>query len=122
MTVPAIEIMETPERQTVPVRVAGDRRLVDALRRREPMSAELLTETYGDRAYRLATRITGNAPDAEEVVQDAMWTVVRKIDTFRGESAFGSWFYRIAASMPSRSPNGPRRSTIPPGRPGTAWR
>src|SRR5882672_1361102 len=31
-------------------------------------------------------------------VQDAFWTVVRKIDMFRGESAFGSWLYRIVAN------------------------
>jgi DNA-directed RNA polymerase specialized sigma24 family protein len=45
---------------------------------------------YGDRLYRLALRITGNASDAEEVVQDALWTVVRQIATFRGDAAFGS--------------------------------
>ena len=72
--------------------------LVKALRRREPAAAELLVATYGDRAYRLASGIAGNARDAEEVVQDAFWAVVRKIDTFRGESAFGSWFYRIVAN------------------------
>jgi RNA polymerase sigma-70 factor, ECF subfamily len=72
--------------------------LLDALRRREPMAAERLVTTYGERAYRLASGITGNGQDAEEVVQDALLTVVRKIDTFRGESAFGSWFYRIVAN------------------------
>jgi len=72
--------------------------LVQALRRREPMAAEHLVTRYGERAYRLASRITGNGSDAEEVVQDAFWTVVRKIDTFRGESAFGSWLYRIVAN------------------------
>src|SRR5947208_11482916 len=72
--------------------------LLEALRRREPMAAERLVTTYGERAYRLASGITGNGQDAEEVVQDAFWTVVRKIDTFRGESAFGSWLYRIVAN------------------------
>jgi len=62
------------------------------------MAAERLVTRYGDRAYRLASGITGNGQDAEEVVQDAFWTVVRKIDTFRGESAFGSWLYRIVAN------------------------
>jgi RNA polymerase sigma-70 factor, ECF subfamily len=62
------------------------------------MAAEHLVTSYGERAYRLASRITGNGSDAEEVVQDAFWTVVRKIDTFRGESAFGSWLYRIVAN------------------------
>jgi RNA polymerase sigma-70 factor (ECF subfamily) len=53
---------------------------------------------YGDRVYRLAIRITGNASDAEEVAQDALWAARRKIDTFRGTSAFGSWLYRITAN------------------------
>jgi RNA polymerase sigma-70 factor, ECF subfamily len=79
-------------------RADRDRDLLDALRRREPMAAERLITRYGERAYRLASRITGNGPDAEEVVQDALWTVVRKIDTFRGEAAFGSWLYRIVAN------------------------
>ena len=46
---------------------------------------------YGHHAYRLAVGLTRNAQDAEEVVQDAAWAVARKIDTFRGDSAFGSW-------------------------------
>jgi RNA polymerase sigma-70 factor, ECF subfamily len=75
-----------------------DRDLVEALRLREPSATETLVMRFGDRAYRLAIRITGNGQDAEEVVQDAFWTVVRKIDTFRGESAFGSWLYRIVAN------------------------
>src|SRR5439155_3685737 len=84
-------------------RIDRDGRLLKALRRREPAAAELLVTTYGDRAYRLASGIAGNARDAEEVVQDAFWTVVRKIDTFRGESAFGSWFYRIVANAAYRT-------------------
>jgi RNA polymerase sigma-70 factor (ECF subfamily) len=71
---------------------------VEALRRREATAAERLVATHGHRAYRLAARITGCAQDAEEVVQDAFWTVVRKIDTFRGDSAFGSWLHRVVAN------------------------
>jgi RNA polymerase sigma-70 factor, ECF subfamily len=79
-------------------RADRDLDLLEALRRREPTAAERLVTTYGDRAYRLAMSITGNGPDAEEVVQDAFWSVVRKIEGFRGESAFGSWLYRIVAN------------------------
>jgi len=79
-------------------RADRDRDLMEGLRRHEATAAERLVTTYGDRAYRLARGITGNGEDAEEVVQDVFWTVVRKIDTFRGESAFGSWLYRIAAN------------------------
>jgi RNA polymerase sigma-70 factor, ECF subfamily len=79
-------------------RAESDRDLLDALRSREPLAAERLVDRYGERAYRLARRITGNGPDADEVVQDAFWAVIRKIDSFRGGSAFGSWLYRIVAN------------------------
>jgi RNA polymerase sigma-70 factor (ECF subfamily) len=72
--------------------------LVTALRREEPDAAERLLHTYGARAFRLAVRITRARPDAEEVVQDALLTVVRKIASFRGDAAFGSWVYRIVAN------------------------
>ena len=78
--------------------VDRDADLVEGLRRQEAGAAEALIAGYGDRAYRLATRITGNLADAEEVVQDAFWNVVRRIDTFRGDAAFGSWLYRITAN------------------------
>jgi RNA polymerase sigma-70 factor, ECF subfamily len=75
-----------------------DAGLVERLRGQDPGAAEELVAAYGDRVYRLAIRITGNEQDAEEVAQDALWTAARKIDTFKGESAFGSWLYRIAAN------------------------
>jgi RNA polymerase sigma-70 factor, ECF subfamily len=80
--------------------VSGDRDegLVEALRHGEVSAAERLVATYQDRAYWLAIRIAGNAQDAEEIVQDAFLTVIRGISTFRGESAFGSWLYRIVAN------------------------
>src|SRR5262249_39379161 len=75
-----------------------DADLVGALRRQETGAIEALIARHGDRVYRLAMRITGNRQDAEEVVQDVLWTVVRRIETFRGDSAFGSWLYRITAN------------------------
>jgi RNA polymerase sigma-70 factor (ECF subfamily) len=85
---------------TSPTRTNADAEgaLVEALRREDPDAAATLVETYGDRVYRLARRITGSNEDAEEVAQDALWTAARKIHTFKGESAFGSWLYRITAN------------------------
>src|SRR3979490_1069117 len=74
---------------------AGTRRVArgpgpaERLRRGDPAAPELLRDTYGDRVYRLAIRITGNEQDAEEVVQDALWTAARKIEPFKGEPALG---------------------------------
>jgi RNA polymerase sigma-70 factor, ECF subfamily len=78
--------------------VDRDRDLVAALQGRAPFAVERFVSAYGSRAYRLAFGITRSAPDAEEVVQDAIWSAVRKIDTFRAESTFGSWFYRIVVN------------------------
>ena len=79
-------------------RVDADADLVAALRAEQPDAAEKLVERFGDRVYRLAMRITGSNEDAEEAAQDALWTVARKIGMFKGESAFGSWIYRITAN------------------------
>jgi RNA polymerase sigma-70 factor (ECF subfamily) len=78
--------------------VDPDAALVESLRQQDASAPEALVAAYGDRVYRLAIRITGNEQDAEEVVQDALWTAARKIDMFKGESAFGSWLYRITAN------------------------
>jgi RNA polymerase sigma-70 factor, ECF subfamily len=80
------------------LRPDADGALVEALRRGDPAAAEQLVERYGDRVYRLAMRITGSKEDAEEAAQDALWTAARKIGMFKGESAFGSWLYRITAN------------------------
>ena len=79
-------------------KVDRDAALLAALRAGTPEAPEMLVETYGDRVYRLTYRITGSNEDAEEATQDALWTAARKIDSFKGESQFGSWLYRIAAN------------------------
>src|SRR5260370_42309970 len=87
-----------------------DAELLEALRRRDGTAAERLVSTFGDRAYRLAIGITGKQQDAEEVVQDVFWNVIRKIDTFRGDATLGSWIYRITANAAyQRRRSGSRR-------------
>ena len=96
-----------------------DGELVESLRRRDAGAAECLVMTYQARAYRLAVGIRANAEDAEEVVQDALCSAIRSIDAFRGESAFGSWFYRIVVnSAPQKARRPLLRGPQPPGRRG----
>jgi RNA polymerase sigma-70 factor (ECF subfamily) len=72
--------------------------LVARLRTGEAGALEVLMDRYASRVYRLAHGITGNAEDSEEVVQDVFLTISRKIHTFEGRSALGSWIYRIATN------------------------
>jgi len=88
--------------------VDPDAALVEQLRRQDEGAADALVAAYWGRVYRLAIRITGNASDAEEVVQDALWTASRKIDTFRGAAAFGTWVYRITANAANQKLRGRR--------------
>lgn len=75
-----------------------DRPLVEALRRGEERAIETLVDRYGGWIHRVARRLLDDPRDADEVTQDVLLIVVRKIETFRGEAAFSSWLYRIAAN------------------------
>src|SRR5262245_66435393 len=54
-----------------------------------------LAETYSSKIYQLAFRYLRNKEDAEEVTQDVMYKVYRKVGAFRGDAALSSWIYRI---------------------------
>ncbi len=54
-----------------------------------------LATSYGPRIHQLAFRYLKNWEDAEEVTQDVLMKVHRKIDAFRGDAALSSWIYRI---------------------------
>src|SRR5438045_6872864 len=54
-----------------------------------------LADAYGTKIYQLAFRYLRNKEDAEEVAQDVLFKVHRKVGEFRGDSALSSWIYRI---------------------------
>ena len=59
---------------------------------------EALYTRYRDRVYSMAYRITGNATDAMDVVQEAFSLLFRKISGFRGEALFSTWLFRIVVN------------------------
>jgi RNA polymerase sigma-70 factor, ECF subfamily len=74
---------------------ARDRQLIDRLRAGDHSAVSDLASTYSTRIRQLALRYVKNEEDAEEVVQDVLFKVYRKIEAFRGDSALSSWIYRI---------------------------
>lgn len=60
---------------------------------------ETLYQLHSRRVYSLCLRMLGNPVDAEDLTQDAFLQLFRKIHTFRGESAFSSWLYRLTANL-----------------------
>jgi RNA polymerase sigma-70 factor, ECF subfamily len=74
-----------------------DAALVAACRRGEQRAMEALYHQYKRRVFGLCHRIAGPS-DAEEVAQDVFVRVFRGLPTFRGESALGTWIYRLAVN------------------------
>jgi RNA polymerase sigma-70 factor (ECF subfamily) len=72
--------------------------LIERLRAQDPSVLEILMERYSPRIHRVAFGITRSHGDAEEVVQDVFLTLFRKIDSFEGRAALGTWLYRVAAN------------------------
>jgi RNA polymerase sigma-70 factor (ECF subfamily) len=60
---------------------------------------EYLYRLHSRRVYALCLRMVGNTADAEDLTQEAFLLLLRKIDTFRGESAFSTWLHRLAVNL-----------------------
>ena len=60
---------------------------------------EAIYEQYRHRVYSWCLRIARNVEDAEDLTQDAFLLLCRKINTYRGESAFSTWLYRLATNI-----------------------
>ena len=73
----------------------AERDLIGRMRARDGSAVADLATLYGPRIQQLAFRYLKNWEDAEEVSQDVLMKVFRKIEAFRGDAALSSWIYRI---------------------------
>ena len=64
----------------------------------EPALLDELVRRNFDRIYRFIASMVGKQQAVDDLVQDVLLNVIRNIDRFRGESAFSTWVYRIAAN------------------------
>jgi RNA polymerase sigma-70 factor (ECF subfamily) len=64
----------------------------------QPLSAEQVYHDYAPRVYSMARRMVASDVDAEDVTQDVLLQVVRKLPTFRGDSAFPTWLHRVTVN------------------------
>ena len=63
-----------------------------------PLSAEQVYHDYAPRVYNTARKMLRSDLDAEDVTQDVLLKVVRKLPSFRGESAFPTWLHRVTVN------------------------
>ena len=57
-----------------------------------------LLERHYDRVFRIALRFSGKREDAEDVAQDVCMSLPSKLKSFRGESGFTTWLYRVVVN------------------------
>src|SRR4249919_178184 len=72
-----------------------DEELLARLKAGDENAIRDVAEAYGSKIYQLAFRYLRNKEDAEEVTQDVLYKVFRKVGEFRGDAALSSWIYRI---------------------------
>lgn len=59
----------------------------------------LLVTAYESNVYNLALQMTGNREDAQDMTQEAFLKAYRSLPSFRGDSRFSSWLYRIVSNV-----------------------
>ena len=80
-------------------RRAEDMALVERCRRGDLGAFEELYRAHAGKLFSVACRMLGNPADAEDLLQEIFLAAHRKLDGFRGESALGTWLYRLATNQ-----------------------
>jgi RNA polymerase sigma-70 factor (ECF subfamily) len=81
-----------------PVR-AAELALVERCRRGDLGAFEELYRQHSGRLFSLAVRMLGNPADAEDMLQEIFLAAHRKLESFRGEAALGTWLYRLGMNQ-----------------------
>ena len=76
----------------------ADLELARRCRHGDAAAFEELYRAHATRLYTLLLRMAGSSEEAEDLLQDVFLTAHRKLDSFRGDSALGTWLYRMAVN------------------------
>ncbi len=76
----------------------SDAAVVARVRAGDSDAFRLLVERHSRTIFRLAYRMVGNEPDADDVVQETFLRAYRRLDRFEARANFGTWLYRIAVN------------------------
>src|SRR5579862_6932267 len=77
---------------------ADDGLLIDRSRQGDRSAFDKLMSKHQQRAYQYAFRLTRDPEEAADIVADAFVRIYKAIPSFKGDSAFTTWMYRIATN------------------------
>jgi RNA polymerase sigma-70 factor, ECF subfamily len=75
-----------------------ERSLLRRLRDRDERAFRELIDIYRDRVFNVTFRMLGDRAEAEDIAQEVFIAVFKTIETFREESKFSTWLYRVAVN------------------------
>ncbi|HXW05402.1 MAG TPA: RNA polymerase sigma factor [Vicinamibacterales bacterium] len=73
--------------------------LVERCRQGDLGAFEEIYRAHAGRLFSVACRLVGNPADAEDLLQEIFLSAHRKLETFRGDAALGTWLYRLATNL-----------------------
>lgn len=79
--------------------MSDDPRLIEQALEGDAAAFGQLVRRYQDRLFTGLVHVVSRPEEAEGIVQDAFVQAMRKLDTFRGDSSFFTWLYRIAVNV-----------------------
>lgn len=78
--------------------LVDDKNLVEQAKQGSQEAFGALITLHEKKIYALCYRMTGNPHDAQDTAQEAFFSAWRSLPTFKGDSAFGTWLYRLATN------------------------
>ena len=75
-----------------------ERELIEGCQRGEPEAFRAIFEEHKDAVYSIALRYSGDPAIAQDIAQDTFLKLFSTIESFRGDSNFDSWLYRIVVN------------------------
>lgn len=93
---------DSDDRQTGPRVNEIEIELLERARRGDAAAFESLAELHAPALHRLAFSLAGNAPDAEDMVQETLLGAYRRLSSFEGRSSFKTWLSRILVNQTAR--------------------
>jgi len=76
--------------------IMTDQELIEGLSGRDRRAINYLVHTYQKRVIKTAYYFIGNLEDAEDLSQDIFLEIIKSINSFKGNSSFSTWLYRIS--------------------------
>ena len=90
----------------------SDQQLVERVQAGDKAAFDLLVRKYQHRVLKLVSRFVSDAAEAEDVAQEAFLKAYRALASFRGDSAFYTWLYRIAINTAKNALVSSRRRPV----------